>query len=152
MRKNDVRNLVLRPLTIPEGKTVAVEVRVSNQPSAPYENAGLMLYFDDDHYVGLIKESMGGELVVAMSREVAAEGNVPARQPYNATHVCLRLEVSEKEVSSFHRPSEKDAWRPLGTCQRPHPGPARIGLQASYGHADLKHWVQFRGFRILQLK
>ena len=148
---NNVRNMVLRPLAGTPGKTLAVEVHVSNQPTAMYENAGLVLYRDDDNYVAVIKEFMRDELVVAMGREVKAQGEVPGRQAYEATDVWLRMEVSPRGVRSYYRPSKKDRWDTIGECALPGNADVRIGLLAAYGDARVERWVQFRGFRILEL-
>ena len=102
-RDNNVRNMVLRPLAGAPGKIAAVEVHVRNEPSARYENAGLVLYRDADNYVTVIKEFMRDELVVAMGCEVNGDGDVPGRQAYEATDVWLRMEVSHRGVKSYSR-------------------------------------------------
>lgn len=148
---NNVRNMVLRSFADTNGKILAVEVHVSSQPTAMYENAGLILYRGDDNYVAVIKEFMRDELVVAMSREVKGEGEVPGRQAYEATDVWLRMEVSPRGVKSYYRPSKKDRWNMLGECALPGNADVKIGLLAAYGDAGVERWVQFRGFRILEL-
>ena len=147
---NNVRNMVLRPLAGAPGETAAVEVHVSNQPTAIYENAGLVLYRDDDNYVTVMKEFMRDELVVAMGCEVNGDGDVPARQAYEATDVWLRMEVSRRGVKSYYRPGKNDRWETLGECALPGKADVRIGLMAAYGDASVERWVQFRGFRILE--
>ena len=148
---NNVRNMVLRPLPGTSEETLAVEVHVSNRPTAIYENAGLILYRDDDNYVAVIKEFMRDELVVAISREVKGEGEVPGRQAYEATDVWLRMQVSRRGVKSYYRPSKKDRWDALGECALPGNADVRIGLLAAYGDAGVERWVRFRGVRILEL-
>jgi hypothetical protein len=55
MKDNGGSNILLRtPPKVKDGK-LAVEVLVDIQPTNGYENAGLIWYYDDDHYVIMLK-------------------------------------------------------------------------------------------------
>jgi regulation of enolase protein 1 (concanavalin A-like superfamily) len=150
-KDNNNHNLLLRtPPEIKEGG-LAVEVQVENEPTNAFEHAGLVWYSDDDSYVMLNKEKVGGNQVVQLVLEKEAKPKVGfAEKPYEGKTVWLRLEVTGGKARGLYRATPKDDWQALGQCDLPAKGAARVGLITGYGPKDAEHWSRFSGFRILQ--
>jgi regulation of enolase protein 1 (concanavalin A-like superfamily) len=147
-KDNNTRNLLLR--TPPAGE-VAVEVLVENEPSAAFEHAGLVWYYDDDNYVVLLKEKVGAKVIVQLVSEKEGRPKVGfAEKVYEAKTVWLRLEVAGTTITGKFRASTKDAWQTLGQDKLPVKGEARVGLITGYGPKNAEHFARFRDFRILQ--
>ena len=60
-KNNNARNVLLRPLPRSD-KPLAVEVFVQSEPKAQFEHAGIVWYQDDDNYVSLFQEVLGGKV------------------------------------------------------------------------------------------
>lgn len=151
-RDNNNQNLLLRtPPQAGEGG-LAVEVFVENEPTGPFEHAGLVWYDDDDNYAMLNKERVGGRQVVQLVSEKEARPRVGfAEKAYDAQGVWLRLEVAGTTARGLYRATDKDGWKTLGQCDLPGRGKARVGLITGYGPKDGGHWSRFSNFRIVSV-
>lgn len=128
-KQNNARNLLLRPA--PAGD-FAAEVTVDNAPGVPSEQAGLLLYGDDDNYIKLVKEMVkDGSIRVVFAREESGKAKVVREVPFaTGTEVVLRLTSAGGKVrAQFRLPTEK-AWQDVAECA-PVPAPElRVGLAA----------------------
>ena len=128
-RSNDAKNILVRPVPEAGGAAVAIEVVVENDPKIQFEHAGLLWYFDDDNYVGIYKESLGGKPEIQMIAEKDAKPT-GAVKTCDASKVWLRLVVSGGKVTGQFRESEKDEWKTVGEKPAPMTGPAKAGIIA----------------------
>ncbi len=79
-KSNNSRNVLLRPLPKSD-KPLAVEVHVEGEPKVQFEHAGVVWYVDDDNYVSLFQEVLGGKVELQMVTEKAGkEGHVSRRR------------------------------------------------------------------------
>jgi outer membrane protein assembly factor BamB/regulation of enolase protein 1 (concanavalin A-like superfamily) len=69
--KNSTANLALRPLPTPLADGAASEVTIDAKPEAAFEQAGLLWYADDDHYVKIIVERLGAVTLLNFASEDA---------------------------------------------------------------------------------
>ena len=91
MKNRDGRNYLVRTPPEVQGGELAVEVFVENRPTQPYEHAGLMWYYDDDHYVTLNKEQIDGKPTVLWVVEKAGIPQPPfGDTPYQNDGIWLR--------------------------------------------------------------
>ena len=128
---NDARNVLLRPAPAP---AFAVDVVVTSNPQTDAEQAGLVLYHDDDNYIKLVREYLDGRTYVVMAREDDGEFEVVAKVPCDGATVILGLRVDAAQVRGtmqFQSDAEATA---VGTTARP-AGDARLGLLC-HGAAD----------------
>jgi regulation of enolase protein 1 (concanavalin A-like superfamily) len=149
-RENNAKNILVRPMPAGGGGTVAIEVSVENDPKIQFEHAGLLWYFDDDNYVGIYKESLGGkpEIQMIAERDAKPTGAVKASE---GKKVWLRLVVSEGKVTGQFRESEKEEWKTVGEKPAPMTGAGKAGIIAGGAPKDADHVATFREFRIVQL-
>src|SRR5215212_1009682 len=68
LKKNDAKNLLVRPWPA-DAANADVTLTVHFAPENGGEQAGMMLYFDDDNYVKLVRESLQGKRWVVFGRE-----------------------------------------------------------------------------------
>jgi regulation of enolase protein 1 (concanavalin A-like superfamily) len=148
-KSNDSRNVLLRPLPRSD-HPLAVEVYVESEPKVQYEHAGVVLYVDDDNYVSLFQEVLGGEVELQMVTEKEARPRFAVAK-HNAKGVWMRLLIADGKITSQYRPSEKDEWKDVGRSDAPAGGPARVGVMAGGAPKDAGREVRFRSFRILEL-
>jgi regulation of enolase protein 1 (concanavalin A-like superfamily) len=145
---NNSRNILLRkpPET---NKGLIVEVFLENQPMLQYEHAGLVWYYDDDHYVSLWKEKTGKEQEVLMVHEKETKPRF-AQARYEGATVWLRLVIAEGKATSFYRPTDKDEWKQVGQFELPVKGEPKVGLGSGCGPKDGERQARFSHFRILE--
>lgn len=148
--ENDGRNLLLRDLP-PSREPLLVEVALTLRPQGKYENAGIILYVDDDNYAVVNKESYADEepsLRLQMVYEANGEARVPHDTAYDRPHVILGMRISEDGVTGLYRADTEEPWTVLGTMPRPGGGTPRIGVKTTYGVAGAQRWAEFHHFRI----
>jgi len=151
--EDDGRNILVRELPwTPE--PLLVEASLTLHPEGKYENAGIILYVDDDNYVVVNKESYAKEKPT-LRLQVVYESNGAARiahdTAYDPAHVILGMRISESEVTGLYRGSNEDAWTVLGSTPRPSGGRPKIGVKTTYGVAGATRWAEFDNFRISTL-
>jgi regulation of enolase protein 1 (concanavalin A-like superfamily) len=143
------KNLLVRTLPEKHEAPMAIEVTLESEPTGQYEHAGLVLYFDDDNYVTLVKEVINGKSLVQLVSEKESKPVMPFPQEwYSASAISLRMVLADGKVTGHFRASDLDAWRKLGECKLPATGSPRVGLITGYGPKDARHEVKFQNFRI----
>jgi regulation of enolase protein 1 (concanavalin A-like superfamily) len=140
------KNILLRPAHQAKDER-AVEVFLDNQPSLQFEHAGLLCFFDEQHRVGLIKESLGKQEIVLAHNKAGKPTYTTA--PYEGRTVWLRMVLSGGKATGFYRATEKDEWKKVGTCDLPSEIDCRFGVVAGAGPKDAERWARFRDFRVL---
>ena len=147
-RSNNSKNVLLRPL--PESdKPLAVEVYVESEPKVQYEHAGIVWYVDDDNYVSLFQEVLGGKVELQMVTEKDAKPNFAVAR-HDAKGVWLRLVVSGGKITTMYKPSDEQEWKVVGQSEIPAQGKARVGVMAGGAPPEAERYVRFRSFRILE--
>ncbi|MFB3786849.1 MAG: DUF1349 domain-containing protein [bacterium] len=145
----DAKNILARPL--PEPAT-AVSVHLRFAPVEQYEQAGLILYGDDDNYIKLVKEMVDGQPWVVMAVEIQAEIKFLNKLPLPETGdpsevpVTLSLEVSPEGVKGVfkHGASVEMAGNyPFPLDPRP-----RVGIFTQGGRENAERWARFADFTI----
>ncbi len=154
MKNRDGRNYLVRTPPEVQGGELAVEVFVENRPTQPYEHAGLMWYYDDDHYVTLNKEQIDGKPTVLWVVEKAGIPQPPfGDTPYQNDGIWLRLRVLGTQITGEYRTTAQEPWRTVGNRELPVHGPARICLHAGYAPKnDPDRWATFSHFRVVRLE
>ena len=128
-----------------------VEVGLILHPKGKYENAGIILYIDDDNYAVVNKESYADQepsLRLQIVHESNGEAQIPHDAPYALARVILGMRIVESEVTGLYRSSASEAWTVLGSVPRPRGGAPSIGIKTTYGVPDAGRWAEFDGFRI----
>ncbi len=136
---NDNRNMPLRPA--PE-EAFALEVTVDFAPEGLYEQAGLVLYGDDDNYVKLQYERVETGRGVTFTREDHGEFFDIGFLPLEAGSVRLRLEYRAGSVVAQARRVEVEGWTTIGTTEDP-PRDLRVGLATGAGSALAPRWAGY---------
>jgi regulation of enolase protein 1 (concanavalin A-like superfamily) len=148
-KHNDSRNVLLRPL--PESdKPLAVEVRVESEPKVQFEHAGLVWYADDDNYVALFQEVLGGEVELQMVTEKDGKPHFAVAR-HGAKAVWMRLVISGGKITTLYRPSPEEGWKVVGRSDVPSRGAARVGVMSGGAPKEAERYARFRAFRILEL-
>jgi regulation of enolase protein 1 (concanavalin A-like superfamily) len=148
-KANSTKNLLLRALPPGEDGVVAVEVEVANAPAVEGEEAGILLYQDDDHWTKLSRIYVDGKLKVGFEREARGFPS-PAgqREEAGASH-RLRLRWEDRRVQAEILPAGAPKWIIAGYCEAPFTNPegVKVALFAQGAPADAARWASFSGFR-----
>lgn len=146
---NDAKNLLLRgPL---KRQDLAASVSVAHQPAEKWEQAGLLWYVDDDHFVKLISEHIDGKMYVVTAREQGGKGTVVGKIEVPSANLQLRLLVQADRVTGQWRLQPGDAWLDAGSCEFDAPGEPRFGLFTQNGPQNEVRWARFDGFAVGEL-
>jgi regulation of enolase protein 1 (concanavalin A-like superfamily) len=148
-KHNDSRNILLRALPRSD-RPLAVEVHVEGEPKVQFEHAGVVWYVDDDNYVSLFQEVLGGKVELQMVTEKDARPRFAVAR-HDAKGVWMRLVIFEGKFTSQYRPSEKEEWKIVGQSDVPAQGAARVGVMAGGAPKEAERYVRFRSFRILEI-
>jgi regulation of enolase protein 1 (concanavalin A-like superfamily) len=145
-------NLLVRKAPETSERTTAAEVTVSNDPTEQYEQCGIVWYYNDRHYVKLVKEVVDAKSWIVMGRTHPERGALAGKIPFvREDKAVLRLEVTGEKIAGRVRKLDEKKWTDVGTCQLPVDGQAMVSLQAYHGPLDAEHWARFESFRMLRI-
>jgi regulation of enolase protein 1 (concanavalin A-like superfamily) len=143
-KKNDkTENFLLRALP---GGSSSVEVTLDFDPKKEYEQAGLMIYLDDDNYIKFDRELYGGQSCTLVL-ESDAKPNVVKKIPFREGPLRLRLEIADGKVKAAVKAPGDGEWTAHGETTLP--GSAdklRVGLFALLGDEKAPRWAKFKDF------
>ncbi len=150
---NDAKNVLVRPAPDLGINGIEITVTFENRPTAQYEQADLVWYYDDRHMVKLGQELVDGKLCIVMGREENDRTRTIKILPLEASKVQLRFSVKGNSIRGQFRPAGSEQWQDVGECDLPAPanGKPRISLQFYQGLADVEHWVGVSEFRVRRL-
>ena len=142
---NGTKNLLLRAL--PSANS-SVEVVVDFNPRKKYEQAGLMLYVDDDNYIKLNRELINGQFCV-MILEDGASPKLVKRIPFREGPIHLRLDIVGGKVNAWVKAPDEDAWIEHGETTLPgKPDAVKVGIFALNGDTNAPRWAKFSRFKL----
>ena len=107
MKMHTGKNYLLRtPPDVKDGE-LSIEVYVENKPTAQYEHAGLMWFYDDDNFVVINKECFSGKPTVICF--VEKDGiPVPKKESpeilWDAEGIWMRFRVKGTHIVGECRP------------------------------------------------
>ena len=138
-RNNKTENFLLRALPGPAST-------VDFNPRKEYEQAGLMLYLDDDNYIKFDRELYGGQSCTLVL-ESKARPKVVKKIPFREGPMRLRLEITDGKVKAMVKaPGAKD-WTAHGDTTLPGGSDqVKVGLFALLGDAKKPRWASFSDF------
>jgi len=147
---NNAKNVLVRPAPDMSQGEIEIAVTFENRPTAQYEQADLVWYYDDSHMVKLGQELVDGKLSIVMGREEKDRTRTVKILPLDAFKVQLRFRVKGNSVRGQFRPAGTDKWQDVGECDLPAPanGKPHISLQFYQGPPDAEHWVRVTKFRV----
>lgn len=147
---NNARNVFVREIPDPAHTLVEISVTISNQPTAQWEQANLVWYYDGGNMVKLGQELVTGRYSIVMGREEKDRARTIAIIPLDAYTVQLRLQAVKNQVRGQFRTAAWDRWRDVGSCDLPAKGPPKASLQFYNGPAQEEHWVRVTDFAVRQ--
>lgn len=148
---NNAKNILLREIHSAHDATVVAEVDVESAPQIQYEHAGLIWYVDDDNYIALFVESMGGKAKLQMVVEKAGKGQF-AVATGDTKAVRLRFKIAGDEITGQVRETGGAEWRVVGKMKLPSTEKARIGIMSGGAPKNGERTARFSGFRIFRLE
>lgn len=140
----DAKNILVRPLPI-ESKFVSVYVKADHK--SQYEQAGLILYGDDDNYVKLVLEMVDGRLWIVFIAEIEAAPKLLGRSPAPGGGLWVGLAFEGGKVTG-HAWNGRGKHNVVGTGRFPVKPGLRVGVFTQSGQAGADRWATFRDFRI----
>ena len=144
-RNNKTENFLLRALP---GPKAAVEVTVDFNPRKEYEQAGLMIYLDDDNYIKFDRELYGGQSCTLVL-ESKAKPKVVKKIPFREGPLRLRLEISDGKVKAMVKAPGGKKWTAHGETTLPGGSEeVKVGLFALLGDAKKPRWATFSDFEL----
>jgi regulation of enolase protein 1 (concanavalin A-like superfamily) len=148
-KSNNSRNVLLRPLPRTD-RPLAIEVYVESEPKVQFEHAGVVWYVDDDHYVSLFKEVLGGKTELLMVTEKTGKPSF-AQVRTDAKGLWLRLVLADGKATAEYKTAGKGKWQPVGRSDLPSAAPGRVGVMTGGAPKDAERYARFRDFRIVAL-
>ena len=144
-KNNKTKNFLLRPFP---GKSFSVEVTVEFNPKKEYEQAGLMIYLDDDNYIKFDRELFAGQSCTLVL-ESGAKPKVVKKIAFREGPLRLRLEISGDKVKAMVKAPESKEWTEHGETRLPGVvDKLKVGLFALLGDAKAPRWARFKDFVI----
>jgi len=149
-KKGKAKNILLKPL---QEENVCITVKLTLQPEAHGEQAGVFLYLDDDHYCKLVKEWFGGKIndhTIVSAREIDGAGEPLKVLPFNESTVVLRMVKQGRRVVSFVKGGDEDNFLLLSATELPDKleEEVKVALYSSGAKKDTDNWAEFHSLTI----
>ncbi len=146
---NSAKNILVRALPAPDDGSVAVEAVVAGAPAVEGEEAGILLYQDDDTYVKLVRTFLEGKPHLLFAREAKGVAvTLQSRQEAAASH-RLRLRLEDRRVQAEFLAAGASKWVVAGYAESPFPPEGlKAGLYAQGAPAAAPRWATFTDFRM----
>jgi regulation of enolase protein 1 (concanavalin A-like superfamily) len=148
---NNAKNVLVRLIPAPAGAPVEISVVISNIPTAQWEQANLVWFYDDSNMVKLGQELVTGRLSIVMGREENDRARTVAIVPLDAYTVELRLQAVNNRLRGQFRTAPWSDWRDVGECDLPVKGEPKASLHFYNGPATDEHWVRVNNFTVRRL-
>lgn len=100
---NASKNLLLAP-----GKSteVSVEITVEINPKHNGEQAGIVLFINEDNYIKLVREMVDDQHVIVLAKEINGAANVELLEPFESPSATLKLMRSNNNLSAFWKAAD----------------------------------------------
>lgn len=148
---NNARNVLVHPIPSPTTSPVEISVTYSNHPTAQWEQANLVWFYDGGNMVKLGQELVTGRLSIVMGREQNDQARTVAIVPLDDYRVELRLQATGNRVRGQFRTKPWAIWRDVGECDLPVKGEPKASLHFYNGPASEEHWVRVQPFQVRHL-
>ena len=150
-KENTAKNLLLRtpPAAGTPDEPYALEATVKSAPGQAGEQAGVILYQDDDTYVTFVREHReDGKVALRMIRETGGESMVWAEKELDGdTHAIRLIHFGNKvQAEVMIKPG---MWTPAYYGEPPFKGAVKAGLIACGGPGDKERWAKFTQVRFV---
>ena len=151
--KGKTNHILMKSL---EEENVCITATVSVKPEVHGEQAGLMLYRDDDHYCKVVKEWFGKfkteTIVVARESEGKGQGLKFLRFPDEVVH--LRMVKTGAQVVTFVRGEKEGSFTLLSRTEMPEGGsePVKLALYSSGAEKGVEHWATFHSLEVKSIE
>ena len=149
---NNARNVLVHAIPSPAENPVQISVTLSNEPTAQWEQANLVWYYDGGNMVKLGQELVTGRLSIVMGREQGDRARTVAIVPLDAHRVELRLQAFKDQVRGQFRTAPWAQWRDVGECDLPVKGDPKASLHFYNGSPTEEHWVRVSDFSVHRLE
>lgn len=130
---------------IPEGARSAW-VDVSHAPASQYEQAGLILYTDDDNYIKLVREYVDGITNVVCVLEYQAQNQMLDYVQAGGSTSSVGLSWNENRVEAYTLDPETNEQIRMGELEFPITENTRIGVFTQDGEAGADRDALFTDF------
>ena len=130
----------------PDNYTITVQM--TGATTYGYEQAGLIIYKDDNNFVQVARMHKAGNPLLAMNNRsgggstVDVDGSISA---YNQETIYLRI-VKTGSTFKGYASSDGITWDPIGTCTNASLENARVGVFSS--SEDTDDWFTFDEFKV----
>lgn len=141
---HDANNILLHPL--PEGAKRA-EAAVDVTYEFQFEQAGLILYQDDDNYMKLVKEFVDEVEWVVLVVENSQEAQVINKVPSPDGVVRLAYQFAHDKVTAICWGIEQEPIQ-VGEVNFPMTPRPQIGIFTQSGQPNAERWATFTNFKI----
>ena len=138
---------VLVSKSVIEGKGSMEALIRLEDPIRKWEQAGLLVYVDDDHFVKLIVEFIEDELFVVMARELGKQMQVVAKVETGLQEAWLRYEVDGNKVRGLWRKPGDSEWTEAAVCQFPEELKGRFAIFTQTGPGPPMRWATVKGVK-----
>jgi len=136
------RNLFLSPPATAEPVLIQATVQLLD-PHIKFEQAGLLAYVNDDHFVKFVVEHIDGESWVVSGIESPGKRGVLSKTRLPSLTAHLALELHGDTVLCRYREADASTWKLASTSLIPSRESRRLGFFTQDGAEDRRNWARF---------
>jgi hypothetical protein len=141
------KNVLVSKSALAGKRSVEALIGLEN-PVRKWEQAGLLVYTDDDHFAKLIVEFIDGKFYVVMAWELGKQSKVVAKVETGLQEAWLRCEVDGNKVRGSWRKRGDSQWTEAAVCEFPEDLKGRFAIFTQTGPEKELRWATVKGVTV----
>ncbi|MDK9736037.1 DUF1349 domain-containing protein [Vibrio sp. D404a] len=142
----EVDNMFVHPVS---SSDYQAEVAIDLNPTLPFEQAGLGIYWDNDNYVKISKEMFMGERSLVFVVEKSGYPEIKERLSFAGQTVSVKVEKSGGTISTYFRESSEALWQKIGTVDAFLNDEKGVMLYTFSGRKNSPNFAKFSEFKLV---
>ncbi|MEZ9188082.1 DUF1349 domain-containing protein [Vibrio sp. 10N.286.52.F8] len=143
---SDVDNIFIHPVSQPN---YSAEVTITLEPTLPFEQAGLGIYWDNNNYIKISKEMFMGELSIVFVIEQNGRPEIKQRCSFEGATASVRLENNEGTITAYLGGNQKQSWHVIGSAKTLNGLAKGVMLYTFSGSSNTPNFAKFSEFQLM---
>ncbi|MEI8655697.1 DUF1349 domain-containing protein [Vibrio sp. 10N.222.51.C8] len=143
---SDVDNIFIYPVSQPN---YSAEVTITLEPTLPFEQAGLGIYWDNDNYIKISKEMFMGEPSIVFVVEQNGQPEIKQLSTFEGTTASVKIEKNDGTITAFLECNQKRSWQVIGSAKTLNGQAKGLMLYTFSGSSNTPNFAKFSEFQLM---
>ncbi|MFS1480944.1 DUF1349 domain-containing protein [Vibrio lentus] len=143
---SDVDNIFIYPVSQPN---YSAEVTITLEPTLPFDQSGLGIYWDNDNYIKISKEMFMGEPSIVFVVEQNGQPEIKQLSTFEGTTASVKIEKNDGTITAFLECNQKRSWQVIGSAKTLNGQAKGLMLYTFSGSSNTPNFAKFSEFQLM---